>query len=289
MLKPALLVSALLIAATSAIAQGQPNGNAVRVEVVATASEYVPNTTTISHPGHAYTDCHGSTSYLGDFRGYEDSNGRIRGDVSGTANTDNRCQTTFTPPTETAVTHYDRVNYTIAKGSQALYLLSCTQHWMLTKKERTFVIIGALTAGSEGVKKNAKGTWTECPAFTIGAKYSLSVGSTSDAHLEGAPGGNPVKLDYLSSAALPPAPSAQVVPRPQQPQAASNLGVARVHIISSPIGGEIYIDGKFFGNTPSDIALAPGERVVRVTLGGKEWTRTVQITGGEIQLRAELP
>jgi hypothetical protein len=108
------------------------------------------------------------------------------------------------------------------------------------------------------------------------------VGGTSDAHLEGAPGGNPVKLDYLSSAALPPAPSAQVVP--QQPQAAS-----RVHIISSPSGGEIYIDGKFFGNTPSDIALAPGEHVVRVTLGGKEWTRTVQITGGEIQLRAELP
>ena len=62
-----------------------------------------------------------------------------------------------------------------------------------------------------------------------------------------------------------------------------------VHITSSPSGGEIYIDGKFFGNAPSDIALAPGEHVVRVTLGGEEWTRTVQITGGEIQLRAELP
>jgi hypothetical protein len=204
--------------------------------------------------------------------------------VSGTANTETRCQTTFTPPTETSLTHYDRVNYIIAKGSQALYLLSCTQHWVLTKKERTFVIIGALTAGSEGVKKNAKGTWTECPAFTIGAKYALSVGSTSDARLEGALGGNPAKLDYLRSAALPPAPSAQ-----QQPQAASTSGVAKVHVTSSPSGGEIYIDGKFFGNAPSDIALAPGEHVVRVTLGGKEWTRNVQITGGEIQLRAEIP
>ena len=150
-------------------------------------------------------------------------------------------------------------------------------------------MFGALTVGSEKIKQNANGTWTECPAFTIGARYALSVGSTSDAHLEGAPGGNPVKLEYLSSAALPLAPSAQVVPRPQQPQAASNLGVARVHITSTPSGGEIYIDGKFFGNAPSDIALAPGEHVVRVTLGGKEWTRTVQITGGEIQLRAELP
>ena len=66
-------------------------------------------------------------------------------------------------------------------------------------------------------------------------------------------------------------------------------GQTMVHITSSPSGGEIYIDGKFFGNTPSDIALAPGEHVVSVTLGGKEWTRNVQITGGEIQLRAELP
>jgi PEGA domain len=204
--------------------------------------------------------------------------------VSGTANTDTHCQTTFTPPTETSLTHYDRVNYTIAQSSRALYLLACTQHWMLTKKERTFLIIGALTAGSEGVKKNAKGTWTECPAFTIGAKFALSVGSTSDAHLEGAPGGNPVKLDYLSSAALPPAPSA-----PQQPQAASTPGVAKVHVTSSPSGGEIYVDGKFFGNTPSDISLPLGEHVVKVTFGGKEWTRTVQITGGEIQLRAEIP
>jgi PEGA domain len=289
MLKPALLVSVLLITATSAIAQGQSNGNAVPVEVVATASEYVPNTTTISHPGHAYTDCHGGTSYFGDFRGFEDSNGRIHGDVSGTANTDTRCQTTFTPPTETSLTHYDRVNYTIAQGSRAtLYLLSCTQHWMLTKKERTFVIIGALTAGSEGVKKNAKGTWTECPAFTIGAKYALSVGSTSDAHLEGAPGGNTVKLDYLSSSALPPAPSAQSVLLPQQPQAASSPGVAKVHITSTPNGGEIYVDGKFFGNAPSDVTLSSGEHVVRVVLAGRDWTRTVQITSGEIQLHAEF-
>jgi hypothetical protein len=65
--------------------------------------------------------------------------------------------------------------------------------------------------------------------------------------------------------------------------------VAKVHVTSSPSGGEIYVDGKFFGNTPSDISLPLGEHVVKVTFGGKEWTRTVQITGGEIQLRAELP
>jgi hypothetical protein len=52
------------------------------------------------------------------------------------------------------------------------------------------------------------------------------------------------------------------VPLPQQPQAASSPGVAKVHSTSTPPEGAIYIDGKFFGNAPSDIALAPAEHGV---------------------------
>jgi PEGA domain len=224
-----------------------------------------------------------------DFRGFEDSNGRIRGDVSGTANTDTRCQTTFTPPTETTLTHYDRVNYIIAKGEHALYMLSCTQHWKPTKKNRALGVLIAGTVGNgEATDKlaQAPGTWTECPAFAIGVTYALSVQNTSDARLVGTSTVKPFKLDYLGSAVMP---VSTVNHQSAQPQPAVSAGSAKVHITSTPSGGEIYIDGKFFGNTPSDFALAPGEHVVRVTLGGKEWTRTVQITGGEIQLRAELP
>jgi hypothetical protein len=50
----------------------------------------------------------------------------------------------------------------------------------------------------------------------------------------------------------------------------------------------MYVDGKFFANTPSDITLAAGEHVVRVAIGGKEWSRTVQITPGEVRLHAEI-
>src|SRR5262249_9421484 len=237
-----------------------------------------------------YTDCHGSTSYFGDFRGFEDSNGNISGRVSATADTDTRCQTTFTPPTETSLTHYDRVNYTVARGGQSLYLLSCTQHWKPTKKERAFGALIGATVGSgqasDKLAQNSVGTWTECPAFPIGSKYALVVGNTSDGRLENASGAKPAKLDYLSSTALP-APRAQAAPA-QQLQATGSVA-AKVHITSAPSGGEIYIDGKFYGNAPSDITLPAGEHVVRVTLGGKEWTRTVQITPGEIQLRAEFP
>jgi membrane-associated protease RseP (regulator of RpoE activity) len=64
------------------------------------------------------------------------------------------------------------------------------------------------------------------------------------------------------------------------------IGKATVHITSTPSGGEIYVDGKFYGNAPSDITLPAGEHMVKVTFGGKEWARAVQVTPGEIQLHA---
>jgi hypothetical protein len=64
--------------------------------------------------------------------------------------------------------------------------------------------------------------------------------------------------------------------------------VAKVHITSSPTGGEIYVDAKFFGNAPSGVTLSSGEHIVRVVFGGKDWTRTLQVTAGEINLNAEI-
>ena len=90
----------------------------------------------------------------------------------------------------------------------------------------------------------------------------------------------------LSSVALH-APRNQPAPTPQA-QAVSTPQVAKVYITSSPSGGEIYIDGKFSGNTPSDVGLAAGEHIVKITIGGKEWSRSVQITAGEIRIHADM-
>jgi hypothetical protein len=258
MLKQIAFIPVLLLLPLCLKAQNVGN-QSVPVEIVATASEYVPKTTTITHPGHAYTDCHGSTSYFGDFHGFEDSNGNISGRTSGTAETDTRCLTNFTPPTETSLTRYDRVNYTIAKSEHALYMLSCTQHWKPTKKNRALgVLIGGTVGSGEATDKlaQAPGTWTECPAFAIGVTYALSVQNTSDARLVDANAAKPIKLDYLGSAAMP---VSTVNQRSSQPQPAVSAGSAKVHITSSPSGGEIYIDGKFFGNAPSDVTLTSGE------------------------------
>lgn len=268
MLRYVVLTCLLLTALPGVVAQGQSNKEGLPVEVVATASEYVP--TTVSHSGHSYTSCQGSTYYFAQVNGYGNS-----GSVSGTATTDTQCSSTFSPPSED--TKYQRVNYTIAKGGQALYLLSCTQTTgsMSERMEGHGSLMGVLAARSK-----------KCPAFTIGSKYALTIRNTSDARLAETGGGKPSKVEYLSSAALP-VPTIEPAPRPQA-NAMPSQGEAKVHFTSSPSGGEIYVDGKFIGNTPSDIAIAAGEHSVKVTNGGKEWSRSIQITAGEITIHAEL-
>lgn len=88
---------------------------------------------------------------------------------------------------------------------------------------------------------SARGKWTDCPAFGLGARYSLAVHNTSDARLSDAYDTKPVKLDYLSSAPLP----VQVAkPAASAVQPAAALPTTKVHVTSSPEGGEIYVDGK---------------------------------------------
>lgn len=270
-----------LVLDSSALAQAQGSLNSVSVEIVATASEYVPQSTTVSSPGHVYTDCSGRTSFFGSFQSLRGS-----GSFSGSADTDSHCSTTFSPPSETTITRYNKVNYTIVKSDQALFLLACTQKWQLTSRERILTgTMGALEGGSgrnsgqaERARARAQGKWTDCPAFGIGAKYGLSVHSASDAQLSGSEIDKPTRLEYLSSAPIPAMSAHPVVA----------AGQATVHMTSSPAGADIYVDGKFCGNTPSDLTLAAGEHEVRVAVGGKEWSRVVQITAGEIRIHAEI-
>jgi len=263
------LIGNSLLASISLTAQEQvPKKDGVRVETIALATEYVPRTTTISHAGHSYTDCRGDTDYFGQFRNFGDV-----GSVSGSAITSTHCNTTFSPPSESTRTTYRRVNYKLVKDDRTLYLLSCTQEWRLSKKAG--LLIGAI-GGSEAIDKaeaNGSGHWTDCPAFSIGVEYALTVRSASDARLEGANMRKPAKLEYLGAAPVPTAPAQGQAASTAQTHVADRSVTATVHVSSSPTAGEIYVDGKFFGNTPSDITLSTGEHLVRIAVGGKEWTR----------------
>lgn len=75
------------------------------------------------------------------------------------------------------------------------------------------------------------------------------------------------------------------------PTSSNSTGAfAKLTIKSSPDGADITVDGKFVGNAPSTIRLAPGNHVVGMSKPGfKPWQRTVSINGAsEITLDATL-
>ena len=60
-------------------------------------------------------------------------------------------------------------------------------------------------------------------------------------------------------------------------------------IQSTPSGADIELDGAFVGNTPSTVNVTPGPHEVIVKKNGfAEWTRKLNITGGNVTLDATL-
>ena len=66
-------------------------------------------------------------------------------------------------------------------------------------------------------------------------------------------------------------------------------GETQLEVASTPAGADIEVDGNFVGSTPSAIFLKPGEYNVAVKKNGyTSWERKVKVTGGNVNLVAEL-
>jgi hypothetical protein len=64
---------------------------------------------------------------------------------------------------------------------------------------------------------------------------------------------------------------------------------ASMTISSTPSGAEIYLDGSFFGNTPSTVNAPTGKHSICVKKPGyQDWVRELTVSGGAINLTAEL-
>ena len=62
-----------------------------------------------------------------------------------------------------------------------------------------------------------------------------------------------------------------------------------VSVTSNPAGADIEVDGAFVGDTPSTIAVTAGDHTISLKKPGfTPWQRTVKVSGGKIQIAAEL-
>jgi hypothetical protein len=76
----------------------------------------------------------------------------------------------------------------------------------------------------------------------------------------------------------------------QQVTAVTASGVQGALAISStPSGADVEVDGSFMGDTPSQLTLATGDHTIKVSKSGfKTWERKLKISGGSVNLNAEL-
>jgi hypothetical protein len=70
---------------------------------------------------------------------------------------------------------------------------------------------------------------------------------------------------------------------------APELANAKISLSSNPAGADIEINGNYVGSTPSVIALAAGEHTITVKKDGyKAWEKKIKISGGDVNVNAEL-
>lgn len=77
----------------------------------------------------------------------------------------------------------------------------------------------------------------------------------------------------------------------QNPQTSSQANATgTVTVISNPNAADVYVDGKFVGNTVAVLKLSPGQHEIKVSDAGyKDWSRDLSVTAGSaLKLDATL-
>ncbi len=116
--------------------------------------------------------------------------------------------------------------------------------------------------------------------FMHGKDITIPKGTEITAYIAGDTPLDPTKFNKQSAVAESGTPKSE----------ASATAPSAVVIKSRPDGGEITIDGKLVGTTPSTVQLTTGEHTISIDKSGfKSWQRTITVTaGGAINLEATL-
>jgi hypothetical protein len=119
--------------------------------------------------------------------------------------------------------------------------------------------------------------WPVAPAFLFihGKDITIPKGTEVPTFINGN-----FALDMAKFRALAPVQAAS------ESQAGTSSDVA---VTSNPTGADIEVDGAFVGDTPSMITITAGDHTILLKkLGFTPWERTVKVSGGKIQITAEL-
>jgi len=71
---------------------------------------------------------------------------------------------------------------------------------------------------------------------------------------------------------------------------ATDASIGTVSLTTTPDGAEVFVDGQFYGNSPSTLKLKPGKHTIGVKMSGyKDWSRDLSTdAGSESHLTATL-
>lgn len=132
------------------------------------------------------------------------------------------------------------------------------------------------------------------PLFLLmhGKDVSMPKGTEVTAYVNGDVPLDPVKFDLKrpsTDVSFPPLPE-PTAPKPTMEADRAAGELSTLVLKSDPDGGEISVDGRFLGNTPSTVRLPAGECTISVQKAGfGTWQKTVTITpGGIVTLTAAL-
>jgi PEGA domain len=83
-------------------------------------------------------------------------------------------------------------------------------------------------------------------------------------------------------------PDARAFSTSSAPSSTENTETGVLLLSAEAPGAEIYVDGKFIGETPATISLAPGTHQVTIkAVGKKDWTREINVMkGSQVTLHA---
>jgi PEGA domain len=152
---------------------------------------------------------------------------------------------------------------------------------------------GAMTAG---IVATSLIIWPAAPFFLFmhGKDITIPKGTEITVYINGDMELDPAKFGVQPAAHTAPA-AATTVPsqptaEPAVPASVASENLATVVIRSTPDGADITVDGKYAGNAPSTLRLAPGDHNIFVEKSGyKSWQRTVTLgPGGIITIDATL-